>query len=241
LLDSLLQEECQYFLVGQPVKTLKSLKMYSVIAFLLVATVAAQNGFEDQFADQGDGSYIHNPLWDLTPFQKYQLKKGLIKIEGLSVAPAEPTAPAAPAVQAAPVPQAAAEPAVRRFKVRRPAATQAAAGDHRVFANFAPNSRQAAPLRQAAPIRPAFEDAVRHAAPRRQAAAPVQRFQAVPQRQAAVQPTFQSAPQAPLSVADIAAATGNPDSAHSRRFWQYTADKYAAKAEGSSYTYSAIF
>ena len=32
------------------------------------------------FLDQGDGSYIHNPLWDLTPFQKYQLKKGLIKV-----------------------------------------------------------------------------------------------------------------------------------------------------------------
>jgi len=65
LLDSLLQEECQYFLVGQPVKTLKSLKMYSVIAFLLVATVAAQNGFEDQFAGK---NFPLQLLTDLTDF-----------------------------------------------------------------------------------------------------------------------------------------------------------------------------
>jgi len=208
------------------------------LSLLLASSALAQNTIEDQFADKGDGSYVHNPLWDLTPFQKYQLKKGLLKIEGLVDAPAQAAAPVAVQAAAAPAPLPAAEPIRRRVKVQRPAA--AAAGQHRVFSNFAPGAQ-----RQAAAAPSVFRPAAA-AAPARQQAA----FQAVPQRQAAPvqqpQPTFRAAPvaaapAAPLNPGTIAAVTGHPDPNFSRRFWQYTADTYAAKAEGSSYTYSAIF
>merc|ERR1711962_1333666 len=147
--------------------------MRFLIAILFVAAAQCQNrpgGYvHDPSGDDGE-PYVHDPAWDLTPFQLFQLKKKGVSPQSLSQnSIIQPAAPSQPKYTQQP-----------------------------------------------------YQSSYQAAAPSYQAAAP----------------SYQAAPQ----TADyIAQATRHPDPNFWSRAYAYTAPKYAAKAEGSSYAYEAIF
>merc|ERR1719378_378506 len=80
--------------------------MRAISAVLFVVTVQAQNrpgGYvHDTSGDTGE-PYVHDPAWDLTPFQLYQLRQKGVSPQGLSqnsinsfgsIRPAAPSRPA---------------------------------------------------------------------------------------------------------------------------------------------------
>jgi len=268
------------------------LKMRVLIGICLVAVVQCQTRQgaveHNQPGDTGEAyageAYVHNPVWDLTPFQLYKLRKQGINPESLNapveniIVDAAPEAPAAvpqKRVKAVRRPVAGGAPVVRRPAaegspaVRRPAAGGAPAVNHPKFQNFKPsNTRQ--PARQSAVPRPQAVQAVPRpqavqavprpqavqavsrpqavqAIPRPQAVQAIQRSEAVPAVQAAPAaakvpaPAFQSTSDADQTADFIAEATRHPDPNFWSRAYAYAAPTYAAKAEGSSYTYEAIF
>jgi len=208
----------------------------------------------DPTGDVGQ-AYVHNPDWDLTPFQLYKLRKqGKSAVDVVEVQ--QPQQPVQQAVQ--PVQQQVQQAAPRRQQVkvvRRPAFRQAAAAipaapvrqaapapvtasgssfsQNLNFQNFPSNNNQrAAPVRvAAAPVR---------AAPVRVSAAPV-RVAPAPVAPQAFAGGFQQQASVPQTPQFIAQSTGHPDADFWRRAYAYAAPTYAAKAEGSSYTYEAIF
>merc|ERR1719348_98177 len=147
-----------------------------IVCTLVLACTAAVNGQNnggyqhDTSGDQGV-EYVHNPEWDLTPFERYKLKKAaeLERSSGPDLAAVQASRANAPRPNQIPTSAAAVLP--KRVKaVRRPAApaVQAPRTNQPSFQNFqARNTFSQPPRPQAAPIpRPA----PRPAAPRPQAA-----------------------------------------------------------------------
>jgi len=233
-----------------------------ILATLLSLASAQFSGADDASLRPGGYShdptgdtgvaYVHNPAWDLTPFQLYKLRqeeKSAVDVVEVQQ-PRQPVQQAAQPVQQASQPVQQAAPRRQQVKVvRRPAFRQAAA-------------RPAAPVRQAAPAPVAasgssfsqnlnFQNfpannnqraAPVRAAPLRVAPAPVRAAPApAPVAPQAFAGGFQQQASVPQTPTFIAQSTGHPDADFWRRAYAYAAPTYAAKAEGSSYTYEAIF
>merc|ERR1711962_1833590 len=162
--------------------------MRFLIAILFIAAAQCRNrpgGYvHDPSGDDGE-PYVHDPAWDLTPFQLFQLKKKGVSPQSLS-----------------------------RNSIIQPAAPSQPKYTQQPYQSYQQSTYT--PSQQ--PSRSSYQAA----APSYQAAAP----------------SYQAAPQ----TADyIAQATRHPDPNFWSRAYAYTAPKYAAKAEGSSYAYEAIF
>merc|ERR1711962_707964 len=173
----------------------RTLNMRALIPILLVAAIHCQSGqggyVHDPSGDDGE-PYVHDPAWDLTPFQLYQIKKKGVSPQSLSQnSISRPAAPRKPAYTQQPY-----------QSYQQPTNTQ--------YQTYTPP--------QQSPSRSSYQFTSSY-----QAAAP----------------SYQAA--APQTADYIAQATRHPDPNFWSRAYAYTAPKYAAKAEGSSYTYEAIF
>jgi len=151
-----------------------------IVCTLVLACTAAVNGQNnggyqhDTAGDQGV-EYVHNPDWDLTPFERYKLKKAAeqARSSGCPVDLAAVQASRAAAPRPNQIPTNAAVLPKRVKAVRRPAAAAAAPQNQPSFQNFqARNVFSQPPRPQAAAI-------PRPAAPR---PAPAPRQQAAPQQ-----------------------------------------------------------
>jgi len=186
------------------------------------------------------GQYVHNPEWDLTPYQLWKRKQAAKK--GLQ----QPSANSLP------------EPARKVVTVRKQKKPAAAPQQSR-FQNFQQVEQQRSspaqqqPRREQAYYQPAPQQPVQPAY--QQPAFRQQTFQQQPQQpQRAVyqQPAYQQQQQAYQQPQQIAAY---PRAQHqtytqeyileannnAQRIYSYTADKYQAKAEGGSYSYAALY
>merc|ERR1712037_49269 len=188
------------------------------------------------------GQYVHNPEWDLTPYQLWKRKQAAKK--GVQ----QPSANSLP------------EPArkvvtVRKQKPRtRPAA---AAPQKSRFQNFQQVEQQRSspayqqqqqPRREQAYYQPALQQPVQPAY--QQPTFKKQTFQQ-PQQPAYQQPAYQQqqAYQQPQQVAAYPRAQHQTYTQeyileannNAQRIYSYTADKYQAKAEGGSYSYAALY
>merc|ERR1712212_1477011 len=159
------------------------------------------------------GQYVHNPEWDLTPYQLWKRKQAAKK--GLQ----QPSANSLP------------EPARKVVTVRKqkPRVQQqaAAAPQQSRFQNFQQVQQQR--RREQAYYQPAPQQPVQPAY--QQPAFKQQTFQQ-PQQLAAY-PRAQHQTYTPEYIFE---ANNN-----AQRIYSYTADKYQAKAEGESYSYAAIY
>jgi len=187
------------------------------------------------------GQYVHNPEWDLTPYQLWKRKQAAKKA-------LQPTANSLP------------EPVRKVVTVRKQkqrAKPAAAAPQKSRFQNFkqveqhrsAPVQQQ--PRREQAYFQPAPQQPVQPAY--QQPAFKQQTFQQPqqPQRAAYQQPAYQQqqAYQQPQQVAAYPRAQHQTYTQeyileannNAQRIYSYTADKYQAKAEGGSYSYAALY
>merc|ERR1712072_642535 len=221
------------------------LEMARLLAVLCLASVAvAQDSIYSTEAVE-PGQYVHNPEWDLTPYQLWKRKQAAKK--GLQ----QPSANSLP------------EPARKVVTVRKqkPRVQQqaAAAPQQSRFQNFqqveqqrsSPVYQQQQPRREQAYYQPAPQQPVQPAY--QQPAFKQQTFQQPqqPQRAAYRQPAYQQQQtyQQPQQVAAYPRAqhqTYTPEyifeaNNNAQRIYSYTAPKYQAKAEGGSYSYAAIY
>merc|ERR1711990_1234525 len=203
------------------------LEMARLLAVLCLASVAvAQDSIYSTEAVE-PGQYVHNPEWDLTPYQLWKRKQAAKK--GLQQ----------PSVNSLP------EPARKVVTVRKqkPRVQQqaAAAPQQSRFQNFQQVEQQRSSPVYQQQQQPRREQAYYQPAPQR----PVQPAY---QQPAFKQPTFQQ-PQQPQKLAAYPRAqhqTYTPEyifeaNNNAQRIYSYTADKYQAKAEGESYSYAAIY
>merc|ERR1712150_52818 len=181
------------------------------------------------------GQYVHNPEWDLTPYQLWKRKQAAKKA-------LQPTANSLP------------EPVRKVVTVRKQkqrAKPAAAAPQKSRFQNFKQvEQHRSAPVQQQSrreqayfqpapqqPVQPAYQ----------QPAFKQQTFQQPqqPQRAAYQQPAYQQQQQVAAypraqhqtyTQEYIFEANNN-----AQRIYSYTAPKYQAKAEGGSYSYAAIY
>jgi len=186
------------------------------------------------------GQYVHNPEWDLTPYQLWKRKQAAKK--GLQ----QPSANSLP------------EPARKVVTVRKQKKPAAAPQQSR-FQNFQQVEQQRSspaqqqPRREQAYYQPPPQQPVQPAY--QQPAFRQQTFQQhpqQPQRAAYQQPAYQQQQPAYQQPQQIAAY---PRAQHqtytqeyileannnAQRIYSYTADKYQAKAEGGSYSYAALY
>merc|ERR1719348_892111 len=147
-----------------------------IVCTLVLACTAAVNGQNnggyqhDTSGDQGV-EYVHNPEWDLTPFERYKLKKAaeLERSSGPDLAAVQASRANAPRPNQIPTSAAAVLP--KRVKaVRRPAApaVQAPRTNQPSFQNFQARNTFSQPPRPQAVAIP--RPAPRPVAPRQQAA-----------------------------------------------------------------------
>merc|ERR1712198_463764 len=225
------------------------LEMARLLAILSLAGVAlAQDSIYSTEAVE-PGQYVHNPEWDLTPYQLWKRKQAAKK--GLQ----QPSTNSLP------------EPARKVVTVRKqkPRAQQAAAAPQQSrFQNFQQVEQQRSSPVYQQQQQPRREQAYYQPAPRQpvqpayqQPAFKQQTFQqpqqpqraAYQQQQPAYQQQQQQAYQQPQQVAAYPRAqhqTYTPEyifeaNNNAQRIYAYTADKYQAKAEGESYSYAAIY
>merc|ERR1711990_17757 len=222
------------------------LEMARLLAVLCLASVAvAQDSIYSTEAVE-PGQYVHNPEWDLTPYQLWKRKQAAKK--GLQ----QPSANSLP------------EPARKVVTVRKqkPRVQQqaAAAPQQSRFQNFQQVEQQRSspvyqqqqqPRREQAYYQPAPQQPVQPAY--QQPAFKQQTFQQPqqPQRTAYQQPAYQQqqAYQQPQQVAAYPRAQHQTYTQeyileannNAQRIYSYTADKYQAKAEGGSYSYAALY
>jgi len=191
------------------------------------------------------GQYVHNPEWDLTPYQLWKRKQAAKK------ALQQPSANSLP------------EPARKVVTVRKqkPRAQPAAAAPQKSrFQNFQQVEQQRSspayqqqqqPRREQAYYQPAPQQPVQPAY-QQQPAFNQQTFQQPqqPQRAAYQQPAYQQQTfQQPQQVAAYPRAQHQTYTQeyifeannNAQRIYSYTAPKYQAKAEGESYSYAAIY
>merc|ERR1712198_132559 len=218
------------------------LEMARLLAILCLAGVAlAQDSIYSTEAVE-PGQYVHNPEWDLTPYQLWKRKQAAKK--GLQ----QPSTNSLP------------EPARKVVTVRKqkPRVQQAAAAPQQSrFQNFQQVEQQrSSPVYQQQQQQPRREQAYYQPAPRQpvqpayqQPAFKQQTFQQPQQPQRAAYQQQQQAYQQPQQVAAYPRAqhqTYTPEyifeaNNNAQRIYAYTADKYQAKAEGESYSYAAIY
>ncbi|XP_023344464.1 uncharacterized protein LOC111713753 [Eurytemora carolleeae] len=180
--------------------------LFSVLVLLASGALGQTSLKDGSYVPDNTGEYVHNPAWDLTPFQLWKQRKELKtqSVDDVALNLVSSDAPSLSLVtnQRRPV------PAV----VQRPAVQQR-------FANFQPNNLPA--------LHQTVQPAVQHFNPQ-----PVQQF------------NVKSLPEAKsqMTAADfIAAATRHPDPNFASRSYSYSAPKYAAQVQGSSYSYEAHF
>jgi len=226
--------------------------MARLLAILCLASVAVAQDSVYSTEDVEPGQYVHNPEWDLTPYQLWKRKQAAKK--GLQ----QPKANALP------------EPARKVVTVRKqkPKAKPAAAAPQQSrFQNFqqveqqrsspAYQQQQQQPQREQAYYQPAPQQPVQPAY--QQQSFKQQTFQQPQQPQRAAyqqqqQPAYQQQQQQhpyqqPQQVAAYPSAqfqTYTPEyifeaNNNAQRIYSYTADKYQAKAEGGSYSYAALY
>merc|ERR1711934_845293 len=224
--------------------SVSKLEMARLVAILCLASVAVAQDSIYSTEEVEAGQYVHNPEWDLTPYQLWKRKQAAKK--GVQ----QPSANSLP------------EPArkvvtVRKQKPRtRPAA---AAPQKSRFQNFQQVEQQRSspayqqqqqPRREQAYYQPAPQQPVQPAY--QQPTFKKQTFQQPqqPQRAAYQQPAYQQqAYQQPQQVAAYPRAQHQTYTQeyileannNAQRIYSYTADKYQAKAEGGSYSYAALY
>merc|ERR1712010_92165 len=223
--------------------SVSKLEMAGLVAILCLASVAVAQDSIYSTEEVEPGQYVHNPEWDLTPYQLWKRKQAAKK--GVQ----QPSANSLP------------EPArkvvtVRKQKPRtRPAA---AAPQKSRFQNFQQVEQQRSspayqqqPRREQAYYQPAPQQPVQPAY--QQPTFKKQTFQQPqqPQRAAFQQPAYQQqqAYQQPQQVAAYPRAQHQTYTQeyileannNAQRIYSYTADKYQAKAEGGSYSYAALY
>merc|ERR1712037_479893 len=199
--------------------SVSKLEMARLVAILCLASVAVAQDSIYSTEEVESGQYVHNPEWDLTPYQLWKRKQAAKK--GVQ----QPSANSLP------------EPArkvvtVRKQKPRtRPAA---AAPQKSRFQNFQQVEQQRSspayqqqqqPRREQAYYQPAPQQPVQPAYQQQQAYQQPQQFAAYPRAQ---HQTY--------TQEYILEANNN-----AQRIYSYTADKYQAKAEGGSYSYAALY
>merc|ERR1712212_1081701 len=176
--------------------------------------------------DVEPGQYVHNPEWDLTPYQLWKRKQAAKK--GLQ----QPTANSLP------------EPARKVVTVRKqkPRAQPAAAAPQQSrFQNFQQVEQQrSSPAYQQQQQQPRREQAYYQPAPQQPVQPAYQQPGAYQQQQAYQQPqqvaAYPRAQHQTYTPEYIFEANNN-----AQRIYSYTADKYQAKAEGGSYSYAALY
>jgi len=191
--------------------------------------------------DVEPGQYVHNPEWDLTPYQLWKRKQAAKK--GLQANANSLPEPARKVVT------------VRKQKPRsRPAAAAPQQKQQSRFQNFQQVEQQRsspAYQQQQAYYQPAPQQPVQPAY-QQQPAFNQQTFQQPqqPQRAAYQQPAYQQQTfQQPQQVAAYPRAQHQTYTQeyifeannNAQRIYSYTAPKYQAKAEGESYSYAAIY
>jgi len=214
--------------------------MARLIAVLCLASVALAQDSIYSTEEVEPGQYVHNPEWDLTPYQLWKRKQAAKK--GLQ----QPSANSLP------------EPARKVVTVRKQKKPAAAPQQSR-FQNFQQVEQQRSspaqqqPRREQAYYQPPPQQPVQPAY--QQPAFRQQTFQQQPQqpqRAAYQQPAYQQQQPAYQQPQQIAAY---PRAQHqtytqeyileannnAQRIYSYTADKYQAKAEGGSYSYAALY
>merc|ERR1712243_180889 len=204
--------------------------MARTIILLSLVSVLTQDSLYSSAASEAvePGQYVHNPDWDLTPYQIWKRKQA---------AKAGTTQISANTIAAAPVEKKVVT--VRRQKpVQQPR-----------FDNFQAVQQQPARHQPRRPVQPAFQPA-----PRREQAyyqpAPVQQQRPAPQQQ-----SFQPRPQPQQQPAYQAQQLAYPRAQHqtytdqyiyeannnAERTYSYTAPTYQAQAKGESYSYQAQY
>merc|ERR1712210_397254 len=213
--------------------SVSKLEMARLVAILCLASVAVAQDSIYSTEEVEPGQYVHNPEWDLTPYQLWKRKQAAKK--GVQ----QPSANSLP------------EPARKVVTVRkqkpRPQPAAAAPQQSR-FQNFqqveqqrsSPAYQQQQPRREQAYYQPAPQQPVQPAY--QQPAFKQQTFQQPqqPQRAAYQQPqqvaAYPRAQHQTYTPEYIFEANNN-----AQRIYSYTADKYQAKAEGGSYSYAALY
>jgi len=216
--------------------------MARLLVIISLASVALAQDSIYSTEEVEPGQYVHNPEWDLTPYQLWKRKQAAKK--GLQ----QPSANSLP------------EPARKVVTVRKQKKPAAAPQQSR-FQNFQQVEQQRSspvyqqqqqPRREQAYYQPAPQQPVQPAY--QQPAFKQQTFQQPQQPQRAAyqqpQPVYQQqAYQQPQQLAAYPRAqhqTYTPEyifeaNNNAQRIYSYTADKYQAKAEGESYSYAAIY
>jgi len=215
--------------------------MARLLAILCLASVALAQDSIYSTEEVEPGQYVHNPEWDLTPYQLWKRKQAAKK--GLQ----QPSANSLP------------EPARKVVTVRKQKKPAAAPQQSR-FQNFQQVEQQRSspaqqqPRREQAYYQPAPQQPVQPAY--QQPAFRQQTFQQQPQqpqRAAYQQPAYQQqqqpAYQQPQQIAAYPRAQHQTYTQeyileannNAQRIYSYTADKYQAKAEGGSYSYAALY
>merc|ERR1712037_443517 len=222
--------------------SVSKLEMARLLAILCLASVAVAQDSIYSTEEVEPGQYVHNPEWDLTPYQLWKRKQAAKK-----------------ALQQQPSANSLPEPARKVVTVRkqkpRPQPAAAAPQQSR-FQNFqqveqqrsSPAYQQQQPRREQAYYQPAPQQPVQPAY--QQPTFKQQTFQQ-PQRAAYQQPAYQQqqAYQQPQQVAAYPRAQHQTYTQeyileannNAQRIYSYTADKYQAKAEGGSYSYAALY
>merc|ERR1712080_729488 len=210
------------------------LEMARLLAILCLASVALAQDSIYSTEDVEPGQYVHNPEWDLTPYQLWKRKQAAKK--GLQANVNSLPEPARKVVT------------VRKQKPKsRPAA---AAPQQRQQSRF--HSFQQVEQQRSSPAYQQQQQPRREQAYYYQPAFNQQTFQQPqqPQRAAYQQPAYQQQTfQQPQQVAAYPRAQHQTYTQeyifeannNAQRIYSYTAPKYQAKAEGESYSYAAIY
>jgi len=227
--------------------------MARILLLLSLAAVATSQDSSPAQAVVEAGQYVHNPEWDLTPFQLWKRKQAAKA--GAAKAPLnslpEPARKVVTVRKQKPRQQQERQQQERQQQQQR---QQQQLPEQSRFANFHPVAA-VEPAAQPARQQPRRQQAYYQPAPRQ----PVQKVQPA-FRQSAYQPT-QPAYQAAQPVQAVQPAyqqTGlvaYPRAQHqtytpeyifeannnAQRIYSYKAEKYQAKAAGESYTYQALY
>merc|ERR1712080_20255 len=194
------------------------LEMARLLVILCLASVALAQDSIYSTEEVEPGQYVHNPEWDLPPYQLWKGKQA--SKEGLQ----QPSANSLP------------EPARKVVTVRKQKKPAAAPQQIR-FQNFQQVEQQRSSPAQQQPRR----EQAYYQPPPQQPVQPAYQQPAYQQQQPAYQQPQQIAayPRAQHQTYTqeyILEANNN-----AQRIYSYTADKYQAKAEGGSYSYAALY
>merc|ERR1712126_193446 len=238
------RQEC-LVLLSALVKSYILIMARTLLILSLVSVVLTQDSLYSSAASESvePGQYVHNPDWDLTPYQIWKRKQA---------AKAGTTQISANTIAAAPVEKKVVT--VRRQKPvqkqqPQPAVYQQPQQQQPRFDNFQAVQQQPARQQPRRPVQPAFQPA-----PRREQAyyqpAPVQQQRPAPQQQ-----SFQPRPQPQQQPAYQAQQFAYPRAQHqtytdqyiyeannnAQRTYSYTAPTYQAQAQQESYSYQAQY